>query len=145
MVEQSERRGYRRVWLTGASVIVFISCVWGIAVLTRSQIGQAQESAASAAGSGTSRVTRVEIDSIESPTFDGHEFGRAGRYEKLLGRFYGEIDPIEPHNAFIVNIERAPRNAQGMVEYSADFRILKPIDMTRGNETMFYDGANFFR
>ena len=50
MTEQSERRGYRRVWLAGACVIVFISCVWGIAVLTRSQIGQAQESAASAAG-----------------------------------------------------------------------------------------------
>ncbi len=141
MAEQSERRGYRRGWLTGASVIVFISCVWGIAVLT-SQTGQAQEGAASAAGSGTSRITRVEIDSIESPTFDGHEFGRTGRYEKLLGRLYGEIDPGDPHNAFIVNIDRAPRNAQGMVEYSADFRILKPIDMTRGNGTMFYDVVN---
>lgn len=69
-------------------------------------------------------------------------FGSAGRYERVLGRFFGELDPTDPLNAFIVNIDGAPRNARGMVEYSADFRILKPIEMARGNGTMLYDAAN---
>ena len=100
---------------------------------------------AGAAGSGprhAARITRVRVDSVESPTFGGREFGSAGRYERILGRFFAELDPADPQNAFIVNIDRAPRNAQGMVEYSADFRILKPIDLARGNQTIFYDTTN---
>jgi hypothetical protein len=40
-------------------------------------------------------------------------------FEKLTGRFYGELDPEAPLNAIITDIELAPRNARGMVEYSA--------------------------
>jgi hypothetical protein len=142
MAEHRQRCGSRRVWLTGACVSVSVSAIWGIGFLTTSQAVQAQEAAASASGAGTSRVTRVEIERVESPAYDGHAFGHTGPYEAILGRFHGEIDPGDPHNAFIVNLDRAPRNAQGMVEYSADFRILKPIDMTRGNATLFYDVVN---
>ena len=38
-------------------------------------------------------------------------------YEKLTGRFFGELDPKLPQNAVITDIELAPRNARGMVEY----------------------------
>lgn len=91
---------------------------------------------------GTSRVTRVEIDRVDSPAFGGREFGSAGSYELMYGRVFGEVDPTDPQNALIVNLDRAPRNAQGLVEYSSEIRILKPIDMTRGNQTLFYDILN---
>jgi hypothetical protein len=93
-------------------------------------------------GRRAARITGVKIDSVESPTLEGHVFGGAGRYEKLLGHFSGELDPSDPLNSFIVNIDRAPRNAQGMVEYSADFRILKPVTMRSGNGILFYDINN---
>ena len=47
------------------------------------------------------RITRIEINRIESPTFDGTSFGTVGQYEKLVGRAYGEVDPSDPKNAII--------------------------------------------
>lgn len=46
-----------------------------------------------------------------------------------MGRAFGELDPRDPQNAVIVNIDRAPVNARGMVEYVVDFYILKPVDV----------------
>src|ERR1017187_1979835 len=48
---------------------------------------------------------------------------RTQPYEKLTGRFYGELDPKNPLNALITDLEFTPRNARGMVEYSATFTI----------------------
>ena len=48
----------------------------------------------------------------------------------------------DPLNAVIQDIELAPRNARGMVEYSMDISILKPIDTSRGNHTILYDVVN---
>ncbi len=87
------------------------------------------------------RVTRIEI-SRQEPFAAGQTFGTVGAYEKLVGRFYGELDPAHALNAGIVDIDKAPRNARGRVEYSADFYILKPADMTRGNGALFYDVNN---
>ena len=39
------------------------------------------------------RVTKIEIKSTESPTFEGRIFGAVGAYEKLRGKAYGEVDP----------------------------------------------------
>ena len=78
------------------------------------------------------RVTRIEIERVESPTFDGRSFGDVGPYEKLVGRVHAEVDPDAPENAVIADIELAPRNARGMVEYSADLIILRPVDPARG-------------
>src|ERR1035438_6578447 len=74
------------------------------------------------------RVTRVVIEQREPPAYKGQAFGKAGQYEILSGRFYGELDPRDPHNAIITDIQLAPRNARGMVEYSATFAILNPVD-----------------
>jgi hypothetical protein len=60
-------------------------------------------------------------------------FGSVGQYEKIRGIAYGEVDPSDPRNAVITDIEPAPVNAQGMVEYSMDIFILKPVDLNRGN------------
>ena len=88
------------------------------------------------------RVTRVEIERVESPTFEGRSFGDVGPYEKLVGRVHGEVDPEMPESAVIADIELAPRNARGMVEYTADLIILRPVDPARGNGRLFYEANN---
>jgi len=87
-------------------------------------------------------ITRIEITSVESPTFGGLTFGRVGAYEKLHGRAYGAVDPASPHNAIITDIDLAPRNADGLVEYSMDIFILKPVDLSRGNHKLLLDMNN---
>jgi Alpha/beta hydrolase domain len=72
----------------------------------------------------------------------GYEFPVTGAYEKIVGKIYGEVDPKNPLNKVIVNLDRAPRNRRGNVEYWSDFCILKPVDMARGNGKIFYDAPN---
>ena len=43
-------------------------------------------------------ITKIEITSVESPTFEGTTFGAVGAYEKLRGKAYGEVDPADPRN-----------------------------------------------
>ena len=42
----------------------------------------------------------------------------------------------------IVNLNKAPRNARGHVEYQCDFCILKPLDLDRRNGCLVYDVPN---
>ncbi len=88
------------------------------------------------------RVTQIIVDTKTSPAFAGATFGNAGQYETLLGRVYGELDPDDPHNTIINDIELAPKNARGKVEYMATFFLVKPIDMTRSSHLMWQDVPN---
>jgi hypothetical protein len=88
------------------------------------------------------RIVRIEITSKQSPTFEGRSFGAVGQYEKLRGRAYGEVDPKLPQNALITDIQLAPRNSRGMVEYSIDIYILKPVDPSKGNHKLIMDIPN---
>jgi hypothetical protein len=85
---------------------------------------------------------QIEVTERESPVFGGAEFGVVGAYERLHGTVFGELDPIHPLNAGIVNLDRAVRNARGNVEYRSEFRILKPLDLDRGNGCLVYDVPN---
>src|SRR2546429_4861473 len=49
-----------------------------------------------------------------------------GDYEKLGGTVEIELEPRPPANAAIADLDRAPRNARGRVEASADFMVLRP-------------------
>jgi hypothetical protein len=86
-------------------------------------------------------ITKLVIEKRE-PFANGHEFAITGAYEKLAGKVYGEVDPKNPLNKIIVNLDKAPRNQQGRVEYWTDLYILKPVDMKRGNGKIFYDAPN---
>ena len=86
-------------------------------------------------------ITKIVIDKKESFA-NGHEFPITGAYEKLVGKAYGEVDPNNPLNKLIVNLDKAPRNAKGKVEYTSDVYILKPVDPKRGNGKIFYDAPN---
>jgi hypothetical protein len=88
------------------------------------------------------RITRVVIEHHESPAYKGQSFGEVGRYEWLRGHAYGELDPKDPLNAIITDIEFAPRNARGMVEYSATFTLAKPMDLSKASGLLLYDVAN---
>src|SRR5262245_25759456 len=67
----------------------------------------------------------------------GMDWGTAGPYERLKGRAYMEVDPRDPLNALIVNLDRAPQNARGNVEFDSPIMILKPVDMARGNRKIW--------
>ena len=88
------------------------------------------------------RIVKFQVTSTESPTFGGYSFAGVGQYEKLVGMAYGELDPNDPKNSVIVDIQLAPRNANGKVEYSNTFYILKPIDLSKGSHRMMYEPPN---
>lgn len=88
------------------------------------------------------RVLRVVVEGRESPAFGGQSFGRGGPYERLTGRFYGELDPKDPLNAGIHDILLAPRNARGRVEYSATFTLLRPVDPAKASGVLWYEVPN---
>ena len=87
---------------------------------------------ASLAATAHAKVTRLEI-TARTDVAAGHAFGAAGPYEKLVGKLYFEVDPKAARNRQVVDLDRAPRNARGMVEFSADLFILRPKDAARGN------------
>src|SRR5204862_6389263 len=101
-----------------------------------------------AVSSAQARITKIEITSVESPTFKdpvtgmARTFGTAGAYEKLRGKAYGEVDPRDRRNRVITDGELAPRNARGNVEYSMDIYILKPVNLRDGNGKLFVEVNN---
>ena len=86
-------------------------------------------------------ITRLVVQRRE-PFANGREFPITGAYEKLVGKVYGEADPRNRLNRIIVNLDKAPRNRRGRVEYRSDFFVLKPVDMARGNGKIFFDAPN---
>ena len=84
---------------------------------------------------------RIEINRVE-PAFEGISFGDVGPYEKVVGRAFGAVDPVHRLNAEIVNLNNAPKNEAGLVEYWADFCLLKPVDLRKGSRRMLCDLLN---
>ena len=87
-------------------------------------------------------VTRIVIEQKQSPAYEGKSFGSVGQYEILTGKAYGELDPKDPHNTIITDLNFAPRNARGMVEYVATFMLVKPIDVAKANGILLYAVPN---
>src|SRR5438128_1562086 len=92
--------------------------------------------------SADARVTKIVISQTTSPIFAGRSFGSGGQYEEIKGIASGEIDPNDRRNAVITDIQLAPRNTRGMVEYSANFTLQKPIDMSKASGVMIYNVPN---
>jgi hypothetical protein len=86
---------------------------------------------------------RVELSISERFAFaDGHEFGAVGAYERLVGRTHFAVDPQAPGQRGITDIDKAPVDADGLVHFTGDFSILKPVDPERGNRRVFFDYGN---
>ena len=83
------------------------------------------------------RVVKLVVEQ-RTAYVGGAHWGKTGPYELLRGTAYMEADPQNPHDAVIVDLENAPRNAKGLVEFSTQFMILKPVEMQRSNRKIFY-------
>jgi hypothetical protein len=87
------------------------------------------------------RVVRLRVERRET-VLNGKPFGPAGAYEKLAGKVEFALDPALPINKNIIDLNLAPRNAHGEVEFTADFYMLKPVDPAHGNGRLFYEVGN---
>jgi hypothetical protein len=86
-------------------------------------------------------VMRLEIGS-RADLLGGRSFEPVGTYEKIIGTVYFAVHPGNPHNQSIVDLDKAPRNGRGEVEFSADVYILKPQDLKRGNGAVLFEVSN---
>ncbi len=86
-------------------------------------------------------VTRIEIKTRE-PYFEGREFEGVGSYERLRGKVFFAVDPQHTANQTVIDLELAPRNAAGLVEFSADVELLAPKDLSKANGAILYDVNN---
>ena len=91
--------------------------------------------------SSFARITRLEITGTE--IYDGaRKFGDAGEYIKISGWAYGEVDPNNSLNSIIQDIQLAPRNQKGKVEYTTQFILLRPVNMSKCNGVLFLSLPN---
>jgi hypothetical protein len=84
---------------------------------------------------------RLELES-KSAFAGGKSFGNVGPYERLLGMASFAIDPDEKDLPFICDLEFAPRNSDGLVEFKTVLDIVKPVDLGRGNRKLLFDFSN---
>lgn len=86
-------------------------------------------------------VERIEV--TERTSFaGGKRFGTVGAYEKIVGQLHYAVDPDHPANERVVDLGRAPRDADGLVRFSGEFMILLPVDAARGNRRLLYEVGN---
>src|SRR6202022_1554045 len=101
---------------------------------------------AAAMGLGFSAASEARIVTIAvektTPFADGMSFGDAGPYVRITGIAKGELDPADPRNQVIVDLDKAPRNAAGKVEYEVEFYIMRPADPAKGSGTLLYEVNN---
>jgi hypothetical protein len=96
---------------------------------------------AGAPGAVSAQVRRIEITAREAVA-GGQAFGEAGAYETITGRIHGEVDPKDPRNRVIQDLDLAPRNAGGRVEYVATFSLMKPVAPARASGVLVYSVVN---
>jgi hypothetical protein len=89
----------------------------------------------------SARVTTLTINDTQS-AFGGASFGSAGTYEVITGTFTDEVDPDDPHNAVIVDIDHGPKNTNGTVSFTADFQIIRPTNLANSAHRVIYDLPN---
>ena len=107
--------GQTKVWVTGIGLLYAASCFGAL--------------------------DHVEL-SDRTDVLGGKSFGTAGPYERLVGKAYFQVDPANPANVIIVDVDKAPRNEKGMVEFSADLYVLKPREPKNGNGAIVFEVSN---
>jgi hypothetical protein len=110
----------RRLWITAALLAI---------------------AAAGLSSSARAEVTRIEVTS-RTDVLAGKPFGDPGSYEKIIGKVYYALDPDNPRNKAIVDLDKAPRDANGRVVFAADLYVLAPKDTARGNGVALFDVLN---
>jgi hypothetical protein len=93
------------------------------------------------AHNAAARITSITITSV-APAYGGVSFGSVGPYQFVTGLANGAVDPTDPKNAVIQDIDLAPLDSKGLVEYSTNFQILMPVDETKGNHILLTEIVN---
>jgi hypothetical protein len=89
-------------------------------------------------------ITAIEITK-RGPLAGGALFGASGAYERVEGIASGSLDPsggLAPPGMSIALLDRAPRNAEGRVEYKSSFILFRPTDPVLGNGRLLYEVNN---
>jgi hypothetical protein len=89
----------------------------------------------------SAEVTNVTITS-RTILAGGQSFGSTGPYETLVGRIEFALDPNDPHNVGIVDLNHARRDADGRVRFSSDLYVLRPVDLSKGNGVLLFEVPN---
>lgn len=84
------------------------------------------------------RVTRIVVDETR-PLATAP--GQTVTYEQVSGRAFGELDPRDPLNAIIQDIELG-KDADGKVRYTASFVLTKPVNLSQASGLMWHDVPN---
>ena len=88
----------------------------------------------------------VSLDiASKSPFADGQSFSDVGPYQLLEGVAHFAVDPLNPRNEAITDLELAPRNPDGKVQFSAHFSMLQPVNPERGKHRILFDVLNRVR
>jgi hypothetical protein len=85
----------------------------------------------------TSRAAVTRVDILERGVLPCYP-----SYERVVGRIHFAVDPKLAANRIIVDIDRAPLDAQGLVEFTADLFMLNPVDPAKGNGTILLEVSN---
>ncbi len=118
-----------------------VSTPYGPARTASAAAGLLLAAALAAPATALAEVVRFEV--LQSvPAFEGRTFGSVGAYVRITARATIALDPADPRNAVIADLDRAPRNAAGRVEATTDVVILRPADPTRANGTLLVDVPN---
>ena len=92
-------------------------------------------------GTLSAAITKIYV--VErSDVLEGKNTGPAGPYERILARAHFAVDPSNEANRAIRDLQLAPRNAQGLVEFSADLLVIKPREPKLGNGTVLLEVPN---
>lgn len=83
----------------------------------------------------------LTVERIE-PLDPSIRFGDTGRWAWVFATAHGEVDPAHPANRRIALLDKAPRNARGLVEYSTDVHLLRPCDPDLGNRRLLFEVSN---
>src|SRR5258708_15552997 len=84
------------------------------------------------------KVVKFEIVRVESPAFEGRSFGTVGTYDRIIARATIGVTPDDPRNAGIVDLDRAPRNSQGLVTAVAGAGNLRPSPAAQRHPRPFF-------
>ena len=93
------------------------------------------------AGSAAAAVLSIEIEK-RIPVLGGKKFGDSGAYEMIEGQVRFGFDPQSEANARVTDIRLAPRNAEGLVEASANFVVLQAVDPEKRRGIGLFDVPN---
>ncbi len=77
-----------------------------------------------------------------SEVVGGAAFGNVGAYECIQAKIHFAVDPRLAPNQMVADIDLAPRDANGLVEFSADLYMLMPRDSSKGNGTALVEISN---